>query len=392
VAAASLYERAAALVPPHQIDLALDVELGEALDLAGKSVDALRLSDALAERASLAGDRVGELCGKVRSGALLANLEPEGAIERLAVLVNQALPVFEAAGNHVALYSGYFALGQVALVRGQMDEGLEATERAATHARRAGLPHELLGWRGGFRIWGTTPLSQVLPWLDENEPPVGPDHYWLRAHRGQALVRLGRFDDARAILAETRDELTERGAARQLANLIGVHSVEVELLGGDAAAAAELGVEGCRLLAEVGYTGSLSTAAGLLAQAMYALDRLEEADTWAERAAELGASDDVITQMLWRQAKAKVLAKADQRVDAERLVRDAVAIGEATDMLDMQGDGYADLGEVLALAGRPEEAAGALEEALRRYEEKGNVTSARRTQARLSDLHGAVSG
>jgi tetratricopeptide (TPR) repeat protein len=273
-----------------------------------------------------------------------------------------------------------------------MDEGLEATERAATHARRAGLPHELLGWRGGFRIWGTTPLSQVLPWLDENEPPVGPDHYWLRAHRGQALVRLGRFDDARAILAETRDELTERGAARQLANLIGVHSVEVELLGGDAAAAAELGVEGCRLLAEVGYTGSLSTAAGLLAQAMYALDRLEEADTWAERAAELGASDDVITQMLWRQAKAKVLAKADQRVDAERLARDAVAIGEATDMLDMQGDGYADLGEVLALAGRPEEAAGALEEALRRYEEKGNVTSARRTQARLSDLHGAVSG
>ena len=391
VTAASLYERAAALAPPNEIDLALQVELGEALDLAGKAVDALRHSNALAERASLAGDRVAELCGKVMSGVLLANLEPEGATEKLAALVNQALPVFEAAANDVALYSGYFALGQVALGRGQMDEGLEATERAAAHARRTGLPHELLGWRGGFRIWGTTPLSQVLAWLDENEPPVGPDHHWLRAHRGQALVRLGRFDEARAILVQTRDELTERGAARQLANLIGVHSVEVELIGGDAAAAAELGLEGCRLLAELGYTASLSTAAGLLAQAMYALDRLEEADGWAEQAAELGASDDVITQMLWRQARAKVLARSDRGVDAERLVRDAVAIGEATDMLDMQGDAYADLAEVLSLAGRVEEAAGALEEALRRYGEKGNVTSARRTQARLSDLHGAAS-
>ena len=48
----------------------------------------------------------------------------------------------------------------------------------------------------------------------------------------------------------------------------------------------------------------------MLAQALYALDRLEEADAWAGRAAELGASDDAFTQMLWRQVRAKVLAHA----------------------------------------------------------------------------------
>jgi hypothetical protein len=56
------------------------------------------------------------------------------------------------------------------------------------------------------------------------------------------------------------------------------------------------------------------------------------------RAAELGASDDAITQMLWRQTRAKVYARPGERADAERLAREAVAIGEDTDFLDAQAD------------------------------------------------------
>jgi len=98
---------------------------------------------------------------------------------------------------------------------------------------------------------------------------------------------LGRSDEARAILAVTRAELAERGGGIQLATTTGQTSVDVELLAGDPAAAAELGAEGCRLLDELGEKGSQSTAAGKLAQALYALERLEEADAWAGRAAEL---------------------------------------------------------------------------------------------------------
>ena len=47
-------------------------------------------------------------------------------------------------------------------------------------------------------------------------------------------------------------------------------SGEVELLADDPAAAAELGTEACRLFAELGEKGYLSTAAGNLAQALYA--------------------------------------------------------------------------------------------------------------------------
>ena len=93
-------------------------------------------------------------------------LEPEGATEKLTVLIEQALPVFQAAGDHAALYIGYSALGQVGNMRGQMDAGLEAYEQAATHAQQAGMQHEELGWRSTMRFssearfqTSSTPLS-----------------------------------------------------------------------------------------------------------------------------------------------------------------------------------------------------------------------------------------
>ncbi len=388
-AAVSLLQRAVALVPPAELDVALEVDIVDALFETGRGGDALRRAGSLAERASAAGDRVGELCGGIQEGLLRTFLEPEGATEKLDALVGGALPVFEAAGDDLALYIAYSALGQVANMRAQMDAGLEAFERAAAHAQQAGLPHQFLGWRGTVRFFGTTPVSGLLAWLDENEPREGRD-LWLRAYRAGALAMLGRFDEGRAILAEAREALAERGAGIQLATATGITSVEIELLAGDPAAAAELGQEGCRLLDELGEQSQLSTAAGMLAQALYALDRLEEAAAWAGRAAELGASDDAFTQMLWRQVRAKVLARRGQHAEAERLAREAVAVCEETDMLDAQGDVYADLAEVLSLVGRPAEAAGALEQALQRYERKGNRVSTQRAQARLAELQDAA--
>jgi len=192
-----------------------------------------------------------------------------------------------------------------------------------------------------------------------------------------ALAMLGRFDEARAIVVALRAELADRGAMIPLALATGHVSVELERLAGDPAAAAEFGQEGCQLFEELGEQAWLSTAAGLLAQALYALYHLDEADAWTGRAAELGASDDAITQMLWRQVRSKVLARRGEHAEAERLAREAVAIGEATDLLDSQGDAYADLAEVFALGGKNSDAAAALERATAKYERKGNLVSTR---------------
>ena len=165
------------------------------------------------------------------------------------------MPIFEAARADLALYIGYSALGQVAIIRAQADTALASLERADAHARRAGVrpKYENWLWRAACCLVGTTPVSGVLSWLDENEPEHGHGP-WTRAPRAEALAMLGRFDEARAILTESRAGLAERGAVTLLAGLTRV-SAEVELLAEDPAAAAELGTEACRLFAELGEKG-----------------------------------------------------------------------------------------------------------------------------------------
>jgi tetratricopeptide (TPR) repeat protein len=209
-------------------------------------------------------------------------------------------------------------------------------------------------------------------------------------YRGRALAMVGRFDEARALLAHVRAELADRGGGSPLANATARSSFDVELMAGDPAAAAELGEEGCRLYEELGEISRLSSAAGRLAQAHYALDRLEEAEAWADRCAELGTSDDVNNEMLWRQPRAKVLARRGEHAEAERLAHEAVAIGAQTDLLDAQGDAYADLAEVLLLSAKPDEAAAALDQALARYQRKGNLASTQNARKRFAELQDAT--
>ena len=81
-----------------------------------------------------------------------------------------------------------------------------------------------------------------------------------------------------------------------------------------------------------------------------------------------------------------LLVRHGEHSEGEGLAREVVALGAETDSINWQADAYADLGKVLALAGRPKEAAAALEQALTRYERKANVVMAGRTNDRLAAL------
>jgi tetratricopeptide (TPR) repeat protein len=213
----------------------------------------------------------------------------------------------------------------------------------------------------------------------------------LRAFRSAALAMLGRFDEARAVLEKVRADLTDRGAKLQLGIAMGQIGVELELLARDPVAAARLGEEGCRLLQQAGERSFLSTALGYLGQALCALKRFDEAEDCASRATELGASDDVLTRTLSRQVGAKVIASRGQHADAEELAREAVEDASKTDLLNVQADAYSDLADILVLAGKTPAVPRTLEQALKRYERKGNVVMAERTRARLADVKGTAS-
>jgi tetratricopeptide (TPR) repeat protein len=197
---------------------------------------------------------------------------------------------------------------------------------------------------------------------------------------------LGRIDEARALLGELRNEIAERGGAKTVLAAIGTYGLDIERLAGDPGAAVAAGEESYRLREELGRWSELSTTAGALGLAYCDLGRLDEAEQWAARAEELGAPEDAITQMLWRLARARVLARRGEHAEAERLAGEAVEIGDRTEDLSSQAEARADLGEVLAIAGRSKDAARVVEEALARFEAKENLVRAGHMRARLAEL------
>jgi class 3 adenylate cyclase len=385
--ATGLLERAVRLLPSGELDVALELDLAEALFFVGKGAGALARAAALAERGAAAGDRIAELCGRIEEARLRIYLEPEGSnTEQLGALTDEALPLFEANADDVALYIVYRALGDITWTRAQMDASRTSFEQADLHARRAGLPTQLIHLRNSARFHGTTPASEYLEWLGGLDRRDARNDSVRRQH-AVTLATLGSFDEADAILRELSGEAADRGDKVALSN-VNEGWLDLAVLRGDVTAAVHHAEEVCRLLEELGHSAYLSTQGAVLARRLADVDRLEEADAWAARAAELGAEDDAVTEALWRQAKAVVAGRRGDHAPAERLAREAVAISETTDMLASQADAYVELADVLAVAGRTEDAAAALSEALVRYERKENLVMAERTRARLAALQG----
>jgi tetratricopeptide (TPR) repeat protein len=98
------------------------------------------------------------------------------------------------------------------------------------------------------------------------------------------------------------------------------------------------------------------------------------------------AVDDVLSHLYWRSTRAKVLARAGEVEQAEQLAREVIPYGERTDFIDMQADALRALAEVLAAAGKHEEARAAAQQALELHERKGNAASAARARALLDAI------
>src|SRR5919109_1289792 len=197
-AAVNLLERAAALEPAGRYALAVELELCEAYLWTGRLADALDRARSLAQRAAAAGDRIGELCGRLRTLTYEGNIGTEGRTEELAALLDEAVPEFEAASHDLALYAAAQAATEIANMRVLMDQGLEAVERSQAYARRAGMLEVSRDWDTSFRFLGSIPLDRFVVWLDERNA-ISPKQL---AYKARALAGLGRFDEARQLLAE----------------------------------------------------------------------------------------------------------------------------------------------------------------------------------------------
>src|SRR5438477_8842362 len=140
-----------------------------------------------------------------------------------------------------------------------------------------------------------------------------------------------------------------------------------------AEAAAREGITCCRALEAIGERGWLSTAAGQTAHALLDVGRDDEAEHWIRVADAAGSPDDVITQVLILEVRARLCSRRGDQAEAEALARAAVVLVEQTDMLEAVADSKLNLAGLLKSAGNEAEA---IEEAVELYERKGHLVGA----------------
>jgi class 3 adenylate cyclase/tetratricopeptide (TPR) repeat protein len=376
--AAVLLERALSHTRRYRLDLGLEMELVDALYWADPA-RGLAVADAAAERASELEDETG--AALAATVAALARLHlgqcPPDEVERLA---HEALPLLEAAGDDEGLVHVWHALSWVANTRLHFEEWAYAAEMEMRHARQAGHPigGRILGLAVALAN-GPQPAEEALAKVDT----LIADHADAGAllTRGVLLAMLQRLDEAWAVALPAEERLRELGLTSG-----GEWLAEIARLAGDRERSASYLHDACAALESIGNTGELSSFAPLQGRELCALGRYDEAEPLAQLGRELGHPDDLMTQQAWRRTQALVHSARGQYAEAERLAREAVELSLLSDAISVQGDALCDLAEVLTGAGRTDEAADALEQALERYERKGNLAMVAQVQPQLEAL------
>jgi predicted ATPase len=383
-AAVGLFERAAALLPEGGYDADLQLDIADALFIGGRPGEVEELLSSLEERAAAAGDHSTVWRARVVAARAAVYVDPSVTLDDVEAVAEQARPDLERSEDVRGLFDVWYALLTVHHGRLQWQAKLEAAEKALEYAELSGDDHRiqyLLPHLANARHWGLTPAGEMLAWFERQErwhPAFG-------FHRAQALAMMGRVDEARAELEEQHATAIERGSPVPIAISCNFRG-EVELMAGAYEAADRWVTEACDRMEAMGHVSWLSTMLPQRAHALFELGRDDEAYALAQRGRELGADDDLATQMQWRRAAAKVLARRGEGEEAEALARRAVELSESTDMLDAQADAWFDLAIVLSLVGKHGEAAAAAREAIDLFERKENLLMAGRTREWLNEL------
>jgi tetratricopeptide (TPR) repeat protein len=199
------------------------------------------------------------------------------------------------------------------------------------------------------------------------------------------LGMAGRFEEARASADRSAQLYLEMGIPTRFVTSIQIIG-EMELLAGRLDEAERLVRTAHQRFNEIGETAFNSTICALIAHTLCDLARFDEAEDFVEKSVAMTAEDDFASQAAWRMAQARVLAHRGALEEAIAMADEAVAINERTDYLVWQGDSLEVRGQVLVAAGRAGEAREAFEDALARYERKGNVVAADRVRRQLEAL------
>ena len=315
-----------------------------------------------------------------------------GETEGLFEAAEEALHGAEELRDDFSLAQAWNLLGRVdGSIRGQLGQAEHAWRQALTHAERGGFAAERaesIGWLLISTIFGPLPAEEGIARCEEFLRMAGDDttiRAWCSVERSILEAMRGDFALARELYAEGAKMLDEVGLKVWAANSAQEVFMIESLAGTPEAATGNLMIS-YEFFEQMGEKGFLSTIAGFLALALYAKGAYAESARFSRACEEAAAPDDALSQLLWRRSRAKLAAREGALGQAEALAREAAQVAAKTDFLNDHADALVDLAEILALAGRREEALAEVEEAAKRYERKGNVPSLERAQRLAGEL------
>ena len=355
-AARTLLGRAVALLPdrdPRRLELV--PELALVLTESGELTRAEELLTSVLEDPRA--DEAIALAARIERVALRLRSDPRGGWERDLELVEEALPALEQqhehdAPTHRSLARGWVLVGLVrGLWAGRVAQGEVALERARAHARAAGdrrQEAEIVG-RLGFAAWSgplrrrggivrCAPSSRRRRTTSCSRPAAAAGSAASSPATAASRRRGSSSPPRRARTTSWARDWTPPQPRRSATQ-------SVEWLAGDLVAAERALRDGYDALGALGEAGYRATVGALALRVLRAQGRGEAAAELAAWVAEAASEHDLWSQVLHRLTSARVAAASGRHAEAEETAREALAIVEETDLLDLHGD-------VLARPGR----------------------------------------
>jgi tetratricopeptide (TPR) repeat protein len=382
-AAVNLISRATSLLPTeHPLRRELLPELGSALIVTGDFTRAEEVLTEAMQAAATGGDRRLELRTLIDREFLRAFTAPQGSIPEILAVTDEIIPLLEELGDELGLAKAWWLKSEVHMNAARWGARAEALERALSHARRAGDRREeatLVGNLALSLLYGPTPVPEAIARCEQllvEAKGYRSQEAGIASALAGLLAMRGDFGRARELWARS-EVIYEELALRFRRALRSLIPGAIELLAGDAESAVEILRWGYDALEKMGAKGARSTLAAYLADALCFQGRYDEAEHFTHLSEEIGAAEDVVTQIIWRSARARVLAHRGDAAEAEALGRRALELALGTDFLDLQGSTLVALAEVLSVANPDtDDASFLLTRAREIYERKGNIVAA----------------
>jgi class 3 adenylate cyclase/tetratricopeptide (TPR) repeat protein len=383
-AAVSLLRRSVDLLPPSSdFRVELLIDLADGLLQQGAFDDGRSVLDEAAARAEELRDaRLSARAAILRVSLDLFSGAGQGGTSAIDA-AEAAMPALAEANDDGGLARAWRLRMSVLLQVGKLDEAAVAASAVVRHADAAGdarLAARSAPAISYILVHGPEPVAEAIRQCRGLLETVAGDRKTEAVILGglaQLLAMAGELDEARATYRRGQQIFEELGTGIDGLST-SIDSGRVEILRGDLHTA-ELELRRDHdALAALGETYFRSTIAAMLAQVLWGAGNPAEADRFASIAESISDEDDVLSQVTWRGARAKLLASAGDLVGAEALARAAVESASATEEVELQADALVDLAAVLEVAGRTGEAKVALDHACALYDRKGDRVSAER--------------